>query len=115
MNKVYFTVGNPTGDPVASVHFPFILPRTDLRVFTSPPSVDRLPPLPQWPQRFRDRALGAAISAGAQDYDIFAPHAGSVSSSSKEFEVTWQVGDLRPGEWSRPLEITLVPGPNAPD
>ena len=120
MNKVYFTVGNLTDDPVAGVQFTVVVPRANLLVFTSSPAdVDQLPPLPKWPDdfqdKFRDQVANVAISAVARDYDLFDPHAGSVSSTSEEFEVTWEVGDLRPGEWSRDLAITVIPGPDAPE
>ena len=39
----------------------------------------------------------------------------SVTETSEAFEVAWDVGNLRPGEWSRVLEITVVAGPGAPD
>jgi len=59
-------------------------------------------------------ASNAALSALPQDY-YFDPHGGSVIETNAGFEVTWNVGDLRPGEWSRPLEMTVVPGSDAPD
>jgi hypothetical protein len=49
-----------------------------------------------------------------QDFNLD-PTAGSVTETSEAFEVTWDVGNLRPGEWSRVLEITVVAGPGAPD
>ena len=77
--------------------------------------VDQLAPLPKWPDEFRDRmASNVALAALPQDYD-FNPHGGSVTETSDGFEVTWDVGDLRPGEWSRLLEITVVPGLDAPE
>ncbi|MCU1698972.1 MAG: hypothetical protein JWR34_5035 [Mycobacterium sp.] len=113
-NKVYLTVGNLTDDPVAGVQFTVTVPSSRLLVYTSPPSVDQLPPLPKWPDEFRDRMAHVPLSALPHDYD-FDPHGGSVSETSEAFEVTWDVGDLRPGEWSRLLEITVVPGLDAPD
>lgn len=114
-NKAYFAVGNLTDDPVAGVQFTATIPRRNLLVFTSAPSGDPLPPLPKWPHEFRDRmASNVALSALPQDYD-FDPHGGSVTETNDGFEVTWDVGDLRPSEWSRQLEITVVPGLDAPD
>jgi hypothetical protein len=50
----------------------------------------------------------------AQVYPVH-PHSGSVENKPDAFEVTWDVGDLRPGEWSRDFKITVVAGPDAPE
>ncbi len=114
-NKVYFTVGNLTDDPVAGVHLTVIVPNCNLLVFTSAPNADQFPPLPKWPDDFRDRmASDVALSALHQDYD-FNPHGGSVTETTAGFEITWDIGDLTPGRSSRQLEITIVPGLGAPD
>ncbi|MGD1282045.1 hypothetical protein ACKUUI_02350 [Mycobacterium seoulense] len=113
-NKVYCAVGNLTDDPVAGVQFTVIIPRSKLLVFTSPPPVDQLPPLPKWPDEIRDRMTNVPLSALPQDYD-FDPHGGLVTETTEAFEVTWDIGDLRPGEWSQALEFTVVPHPDAPD
>ncbi|MCV7218508.1 hypothetical protein H7J51_24925 [Mycobacterium crocinum] len=114
-NKVQFSVGNMTDDPVSGVQLTVVVPKAGLRVHTSPPSVDQLPPLPKWPDQFRDRMVGLSAPALSQQHYDFDPHAGAVVETAEAFEVTWDVGDLRPGEWSGTLEITVVAGQGAPD
>jgi hypothetical protein len=113
-NKVYFSVGNTTDDPVSGVQLTVVVPTSGLLVYTDPPSVDRLPSLPKWPDSFRDHMVTPASVLAQQHYD-FDPTAGSVTNMSETFEITWDVSDLRPGEWSRTLEITIVAGAGAPD
>lgn len=114
-NTVHFTVGNLTDDPVDRVHFMVSVPRSKLAVFTAPPSADQLPPQPEWPDEMRDRfASNMSLSGTPHDFAYLNPHGGSVSDSSDSYEVTWDIGDLRPGQWSRLLELTVVPGPKAP-
>lgn len=113
-NKAYFSVGNLTDDPVAGVQFSVLVPKSKLLVFTSVPSVDQLPPLPKWPDEFRDRMVShVGLSALRHEYDLDPPGA-VVSETVSGFEITWDVGDLRPGQWSRPFDITIVPGLGAP-
>lgn len=113
-NKVYFTVSNLTDDPVAGVQFTVTIPRHDLLVFTCPPSVDQLPQRPKWPDQFRDRMTQMPSLALPHDFN-FSPHSGSVSKTTETYEITWDVGDLQPRISSRDLEITVVPGPKAPN
>lgn len=115
-NKVQFSVGNMTDDPVSGVQLTVVVvPKAGLRVHSAPPSVDQLPPLPKWPDEFRDRLVGVPAQALSREHYDFDPHAGAVSETAEAFEVTWDVGDLRPGEWSGVLEITVVAGQGAPD
>jgi hypothetical protein len=114
-NKVQFSVGNMTDDPVSGVQLTVIVPKAGLRVHTAPPSVDQFPPLPKWPDQFRDHMVGVPAPALSRQHYGFDPHAGAVAETAEAFEVTWDVGDLRPGEWSGTLEITVVAGLGAPD
>lgn len=115
-NKVAFSVGNVTDDPVSGVQLTVVVPNVGLHVHTSPPSVDPLPPLPKWPDSLRD-SLGtrAAASMLSQQHYNFDPTAGAVSETADAYEVSWDVGDLRPGEWSGAMEVTVVAGPAAPE
>ena len=114
-NKVYFLAGNLTDEPISGVQLTVVIPKTKLRVFTHPPVAERLSPLPKWPDAVRDN-LRANWRAPAlsHPYD-FDPGAGSVVDSGETYEVTWNVGNLRPGEWSNDLEISIIAGPAAPD
>nr|WP_247649865.1 hypothetical protein [Mycobacterium ulcerans] len=84
-------------------------------VRTCPPNVRDLPPLPKWPDpldQMRENALAGMTRAQVPD---FFPHAGSVSDKGGVFEVTWNVGDLRPREQSGDFTLTIVAGRNAPE
>lgn len=61
----------------------------------------------------RANALALTIPAQIRP-DLFLPHAGSVSDKGDVFEVTWNVGDLRPREQSGDLTLTIVAYTNAP-
>ncbi|MFT9663688.1 hypothetical protein ACM0CQ_15740 [Mycobacteroides abscessus subsp. abscessus] len=115
LNTVQFTVGNETDDPMSGVQLTVRIPKSGLLVYTSPPSVDDLPLRPKWPDpldSMRENVYAAALRSPALD---FYPHAGSVVDKGDVFEVTWDVGDLRPHEESDGYTITVVAGPNAPD
>ncbi|RAU99105.1 hypothetical protein [Mycolicibacter senuensis] len=115
LNTVQFTVGNETDDPMSGVQLTVRIPKSGLLVYTSPPSVDDLPRRPKWPDpldQIRTTALASSYRSPALD---FYPHAGSVVDKGDVFEVTWDVGDLRPHQEGDGYSITVVAGPSAPD
>lgn len=115
-NTVHFQVGNETDDPISGAQLTVRVPRHGLLVYTAPPSVDDLPNRPKWPDpldQMRTNVHGSVLRS-AQPYAVH-PRFGSVEDTPQAFVVTWDVGNLRPGEWSRDLVITVVIGPNAPE
>ncbi len=116
-NKVTFAIGNETDDSVTGVKLTVIIPHSGLLVYGSPPAVDPLPRrLPKWPNPTDDWMANVAASALANPHDYdFDLTAASVVDKGDSFEATWDIGDLRPGEWSDPRTLTIVAGPNAPD
>lgn len=115
-NTVHFAVGNETDHPVSGVQITVRVPRDGLLVYTTPPSVNDLPDLPKWPDPMDQWLpnIPGAMLRSAHPYALHL-HSASVEDTPDAFEVTWDIGDLRPGEWSRDLTITVVAGPNAPD
>lgn len=114
-NTVCFQVGNDTDDPVSGVQLMVRIRKGGVLVRTYPPSVRDLPPLPKWPDpldQMRANALAGMTRAQVPD---FFPHAGSVSDKGDVFEVTWNVGDLRPREQSGDFTLTIVAGTKAPE
>ncbi|WP_170914985.1 MULTISPECIES: RNA-binding domain-containing protein [unclassified Mycobacterium] len=115
-NTVHFRVCNDTDDPVSGVQLKVRIDKGGVLVRTYPPGVKDLPPLPEWPDPL-DQVLPNAHIAGLVRTQIpdFFPHAGSVSDTGDAFEVTWDVGDLRPREPSRDFTLTVVAGTGAPE
>ncbi len=114
-NTVHFAVGNETDDPVSGVQLTVRIPKGGLLVYTSPPTVEDLPLRPKWPDSLDSiRATALASSYRSPALDFF-PHAGSVSDMGDVFEVTWDVGDLRPRERSGDFTLTVVAGTSAPE
>ncbi|MEX3652456.1 hypothetical protein ABFW14_10060 [Mycolicibacterium fortuitum] len=114
-NTVHFMVGNETDDPVSGMQLTVRIPKSGLLVYTSPPRVDDLPPRPKWPDfldSMRENAYAGITRAQVPD---FFPHGGAVEEKGDVFEVTWDVGDLRPHQEADGYTITVVAGPNAPD
>ncbi|MGV0740628.1 hypothetical protein ABQF35_30300 [Mycobacterium syngnathidarum] len=115
LNTVQFAVGNETDDAVSGVQLTVRIPKSGLLVYTSPPSVDDLPPRPKWPDTFDQlRATALASSYRSPALDYFS-HAGSVADKGDVFEITWNVGDLRPRERSGDFTLTIVAGAEAPE
>lgn len=112
VNTVHFRVGNETDDPMSGVQLTVRLEKSGLIVYTSPPGVEDLPSRPKWPDpldRMLSGARGTALHSEPLD---FYPHGGSVVDKGDVFEVTWDIGDLRPGEQADGLTITVVAGPS---
>jgi hypothetical protein len=117
-NKVTFAVGNKTDDSVTGVKLTVIIPNSGVLVYGSPPAVDPLPlRMPKWPNPTDDwmANIAAPALASLRDYDFALAGGASVVEKGDSFEATWDIGDLRPGEWSDPRTLTIVAGPNAPD
>lgn len=115
-NTVHFRVRNHTDDPVSGVQLKVRIDKSGVLVRTYSPVVKDLPPIPKWPDPL-DQVLPNAHIAGLVRTQIpdFFPHAGSVSDTGDAFEVTWDVGDLRPHEPSRDFTLTVIAGTRAPE
>lgn len=113
-NTVHFAVGNETNEPMSGVQLSVRIPKSGLLVYTSPPIVEELPPRPMWPDPLDSMRENAYASLRSPALDFY-PHSGSVADKGDVFEVTWDVGDLRPREESNGYTITIVAGSNAPD
>lgn len=115
-NTVHFQVGNDTDDPVSGVQLVIRIPKAGLLVHTHPPRVRALPELPTWPEPVKlvlaNHPTGVDWPSAA---DVLSPHAESVADKGDVFEVTWNVGDLRPRARSGDFTLTVVAGPNAPE
>ncbi|WP_241474153.1 hypothetical protein [Mycolicibacterium neoaurum] len=114
-NTVCFQIGNDTDDPVTGVQLLVRIRKGGVLIQTYPPSVRGLPPLPKWPDPLDQMRANALASVPRAQVPDFFPRAGSVSDKRDVFEVTWDVGDLRPREQSGDFTLTVVAGTKAPE
>lgn len=114
-NTVRFQVGNDTDDPVSRVQLLARIPKRGVLVRTYPPRVKDLPPLPKWPDPLDQVRANALAGMTRAQVPEFFPRAGSVSDRGDVFEISWDVGDLRPREWSSELDLTVVANIEAPE
>lgn len=119
-NKVRFQVANVADDPVSRVQLTVRVLKAGLLVYTSPPNARDLPSPPKWPSPLDGITAGIdpALALGVvRAQPLGFPHGSGavVQTDDDSFEVTWDVGDLRPREQSRAFTITVVPGPHAPE
>ena len=114
-NKVRFQVENDTDDPVSGVQLTARIPKNGILVLTSPPGVENFPPRPKWPNpvdEMRLNTLADMVRSPALDFD---PRTAPVVANGDYYDVTWNVGDLRPRQQSGSFNITVVAGPDAPE
>ncbi|TRW88263.1 hypothetical protein FK535_03420 [Mycolicibacterium sp. 018/SC-01/001] len=78
-------------------------------------SAKALPSLPEWPSYVYP--VGASIQAptALSHYDLYGATDGSVTELDNTYEVVWDIGNIRPQDWSEPVEFTVIPGPQAPN
>ncbi|SIN36533.1 Uncharacterised protein [Mycobacteroides abscessus subsp. abscessus] len=114
-NTVHFRVGNDTDDAVSGVQLMVRIRKGGVLVRTYPPSVPDLPTLPKWPDPLDKMLANARAGLGRAEIPDFFPRAGSVVDTGDAFEVTWDVGDLRPRERSADFTLTIVAGIDAPE
>ncbi|WP_445168779.1 hypothetical protein ACTXG7_05305 [Mycolicibacterium sp. Dal123E01] len=112
-NKIAFNVGNDTNDSVTGIQLSVTVPSLDLVVFTTVSGPDPLPPLPRWPDHFKDM-LRPSPSPSFSPHDLHGPTTGSLIDMGDAYEITWDIGNLRPGEWAAPVEVTVIPSVDTP-
>lgn len=110
-NEIVFDVHNHTDDPIEKVELTVRVPKEGVSVFTSTPSAKPMPELPRWPEQFEQTMRVPADNP--YNYDI--SRGASVVRRGDFFEVTFDVGDLRPGQLFTTQPMTIVVGGNSPD
>lgn len=117
-NKVVFHTTNETSDPVRDVQLLVTLPRRGIIAFAGAPETQRLPPRPHWPTPVDSIFRGRPSSAYGEEFepaDILSRWDGSVDYRPDTIEITFEVGDLRPGQRYETPAITLYATPDAPE
>jgi hypothetical protein len=113
-NKVAFTVINETKDPIEGVQL-VVQIRGNLVAFAGSPRARRMPSLPKWPgplDDIRPRPETWAIHE-IEEADYLSVWDGSVEFIDDGIEITFGVGDLRPGQRHETPAVTLIVGPAA--
>lgn len=113
-NTVHFEVGNDTEDPVAGVQLVVRIRKSGVLVYTYPPSARDFPEPPTWPEPVVLASHPPAVEWRSAA-DVLSPNAESVSDRGDAFEVTWDIGDLRPRGRSGDFTLTIVAGPKTPE
>ena len=118
-NKVGFTVSNGTRNSANGVQLVVLLPPRGVLAFAGAPQSKRMPPLPKWPH-YSDTLLSQPSYAirDVEDPDFLLAtdrSVGSVDYRDNALEITFAVGDLRPGERFETRPITLIVGSAAPE
>lgn len=115
LNRVVFQVLNETESSMSGVQLTVQIPKSDIQVYTSPPHAPALPSRPKWPNTNHHRVASLlAASFPAQALPSPAGIKAKVIRTKDFFEITWPIGNVRPGESSARFAITVVPGPTAP-
>jgi hypothetical protein len=114
-NKVWFVAENRTHDPIEGVQLLVTMP-LEVLAFAGSPQTRRLRPLPKWPDPL-DSMFKDKMTALVEDFehaDLLSRWDGSVHYRDDTIEVTFDVGDLRPGQHYETPPITLFVEPDAP-
>jgi hypothetical protein len=69
--------------------------------------------MPRWPDPIDDHMANVEPVRMPERYD-FGP-SDAVVETDESFEITWEIGNLRPGERSDPVCITIVAGTGTAD
>jgi hypothetical protein len=118
-NKVKFIAANHTHDPIEDVQLTVVMP-FDVIVYAGSPETRHLRALPAWPTPI-DNVIGknqqaAFLANDMQHGDVLSRWDGSVDyrDHNHTIEITFDVGDLRPGQRYETPPITLFTEPDGP-
>jgi hypothetical protein len=115
-NKVAFDVGDKTKDPIERVQLTVLLPAQDLGAYAGVPRARPMPQLPAWPDPLdRVRPSSAAIMDSVTESFTYSREDAKVTTRDNEIEITYEIGDLRPGQVMRTPPTTIIVGPAAPE
>jgi hypothetical protein len=97
--------------------FVVILPPRGVAAFDGAPAAKRMPTLPVWPSLIDEmRENQPTFTVGnAWEPDFVLKGHGSVERRGQAWEITFDVGDLRPGEGYQTRQVTVVVGNHAPE
>lgn len=118
-NRVAFNITNNTKKSADDVQLVVTVPGGVL-VYSAPPSVDDMPPLPSWPAHL-PRVLfdpsTVQLNSGAMLRRVLGPNGGTVVKQldGGGFEIKFELGRLRPGEPKATDWVTMLVPANAGD
>lgn len=115
LNKLVLKVGNPTDTPVEGVRVEASFMRGKAIVFLDAPGRKLWPSMPTWPDISDDFAWGrqlrdAGMRLVADAYMPFAPNERAhMVEDGDRVKVSYQIGNLRPGESQQTPPLTILP------
>lgn len=113
-NKVAFAVGNNTQEPIKDVQLTVLLSSPHLLVYAGLSPTRRMPPLPTWPNVL-DQMRSPTVADLLTAEDLYHRSYADVVHHDGYTELTYDIGDLRPGKTIPTPPVTVVVWSDTPD
>jgi hypothetical protein len=115
-NKVTAVVANHTDDPIERVQLTVFLQSRAILAYSGAPSETPMPELPRWPDAFDSLHRGYQPLSGMYSPDDLAGVGyAAVTTREDGVELTFNIGDMRPGEVVEAQPITVIAANPTPE
>jgi hypothetical protein len=116
-NKVTAVVANGTDDPIEKVQLTVFLQASAILAYSGvPPSETPMPPLPRWPDVLDSLHGGyQSLSGVYSPADLAGVGYAAITNREDGVELTFNIGELRPGEVVEAQPITVIAANPTPE